>query len=147
MEESKKIVCASGYFNPLHRGHISYLNEAKKLGDYLIVIVNNDFQIGLKGSKRFMDEKERCIIVNNLKCVDEVRLSVDMDETVCKSLELIKPNIFAKGGDSTIDNIPERKICEKIGIKMVFNVGEDKIQSSSNLLANQNDLTICVELL
>jgi len=147
MEESKKIVCASGYFNPLHRGHISYLNEAKKLGDYLIVIVNNDFQIGLKGSKRFMDEKERCIIVNNLKCVDEVRLSVDMDETVCKSLELIKPNIFAKGGDSTIDNIPEREICEKIGIKMVFNVGEDKIQSSSNLLANQNDLTICVELL
>ena len=147
MEESKKIVCASGYFNPLHRGHISYLNEAKKLGDYLIVIVNNDFQIGLKGSKRFMDEKERCIIVNNLKCVDEVRLSVDMDETVCKSLELIKPNIFAKGGDSTIDNIPEREICEKIGIKMVFNVGEDKIQSSSNLLANQNNLTICVELL
>ena len=147
MEESKKIVCASGYFNPLHRGHISYLNEAKKLGDYLIVIVNNDFQIGLKGSKRFMDEKERCIIVNNLKCVDEVRLSVDMDETVCKSLELIKPNIFAKGGDRTIDNIPEREICEKIGIKMVFNVGEDKIQSSSNLLANQNDLTICVELL
>jgi cytidyltransferase-like protein len=147
MQEGKVIVCASGYFNPLHRGHISYLNEAKKLGDYLVVIVDNDFQVGLKGSKKFMDEQERCLIISNLKCVDEVRLSIDTDLSVCKSLELIKPDIFAKGGDRTIDNIPEKEICEKLGIKMVFGVGEDKVQSSSNLLTNQENLTICVELL
>lgn len=128
------VVVASGYFNPLHVGHIRYLEEAKKLGTKLIVIINTDKQAKLKGSLQFMGEKERAEIVSALNSVDEVFLSIDKDKTVCRSLEFIKPDIFAKGGDRILDNIPEKEICEKLGIKMVFNVGGGKIQSSSWLL-------------
>jgi cytidyltransferase-like protein len=122
-------VCTSGYFNPLHKGHVKLLQEAKALGNYLVVIVNNDIQVGLKGSKRFMDEQERCEIVKALRCVDEVVLSIDTDRTVCETIKLIKPDIFAKGGDSTPDNVPEKDLVPAI----VYNVGGDKIQSSSTL--------------
>ena len=130
------IVVASGYFNPLHKGHIIYLREAKKLGDKLIVIVNNDEQVDLKGSTKFMDENERMTIIGSLKFVDEVVLSIDRNKSVCRTLEKIKPDIFVKGGDRTIDNIPEKEICEKLGIKMVFNVGGKKINSSSEIFKN-----------
>ncbi len=123
-------VCTSGYFNPLHIGHIRLIQEAKALGDWLTVIVNNDDQVLLKGSKVFMSEIERCQIIKALACVDEVILSVDNDRTVCKTLTLISPDIFAKGGDSTPDNVPEQAIC-----KVVFGVGGGKIQSSSWLKA------------
>ena len=133
-KDKEVIVVASGYFNPLHIGHIRYLKEAKKLGTKLIVIINTDEQAKLKGSFRFMKEKERAEIVSSLKFVDDVILSIDKDKTVCKTLELIKPDIFAKGGDRTLDNIPEKEICEKLGIKMVFGVGGAKVQSSSWLI-------------
>ena len=90
-----KKVCISGYFDPLHVGHIEYINKAKKLGDYLVVIVNNNLQCKLKKGKFFMDENDRVEIVKNLKSVDEVFLSIDSDKTVCKSLEKLKPSIFA----------------------------------------------------
>ena len=82
-----KKVCISGYFDPLHVGHIEYINKAKKLGDYLVVIVNNNLQCKLKKGKFFMDENDRVLIVKNLKSVDEVFLSIDSDKTVCKSLK------------------------------------------------------------
>jgi len=129
------VVVASGYFNPLHVGHVRYLKEAKKLGTKLIVIINSDKQSKLKGSIPFMNEKERAEIVSSLKSVDEIVLSIDKDKTVCKTLELIKPNIFAKGGDRVLGNIPEKEVCEKLGIKMVFGVGGGKIQSSSWLIS------------
>ncbi len=125
-------VCTSGYMNPLHIGHIKLMEEAKKLGDYLVVIVNNDLQVKLKGSKPFMNEKERCDIIRALRCVDEVVLSIDTDRTIIKTLTLIKPEIFAKGGDSTPENVPEKDIC-----KIVYGVGGGKIQSSSWLLKSQ----------
>jgi cytidyltransferase-like protein len=125
-----KTICTSGYYNPLHIGHLKLLKEASKLGDKLIVIVNNDEQVKLKGGK-FMPEDERVEIVKAIKYVDKVVLSIDKDRTVCKTLELIDPDIFAKGGDSTNDNVPELEVCKKKGIKIVFNVGGDKIQSSS----------------
>jgi len=128
-----KKVAASGYFNPLHKGHVEYLEHAKKLGDYLVVIVNSDNQRKLKGSKEFMDQEERMFIVSSLKCVDEVFLSIDEDLTVCKSLKYLSPNIFAKGGDRFSTEIPESKICEENNITMVDGLGE-KIQSSSWLL-------------
>lgn len=127
-------VCVSGYFNPLHIGHISYINEAKKLGDYLIVIVDNDWQVHLKGSKRCMSDVDRAIILSNLKSVDEVFISIDEDKSVCESLRKIKPDIFANGGDRFLDNIPEVEVCNELGIKMVFNVGGEKIRSSSELI-------------
>ncbi|KKK50500.1 hypothetical protein LCGC14_3124390, partial [marine sediment metagenome] len=74
-------------------------------------------------------------IISSLNFVDEVVLSIDKDKTVCKTLELIKPTLFVKGGDRTLDNIPEREVCEKFGIKMVFNIGGEKVQSSSWLIS------------
>lgn len=134
-KKKKEIVVAtSGYFNPLHIGHLRCLQAAKKLGTKLVVIINSDDQVRVKGSAAFMPEKERMEIVKALKPVDEIVLSVDKDLTVCKSLELVKPDIFAKGGDRTLDNIPEVPVCEKLGIKMVFGVGGGKVQSSSWLI-------------
>jgi len=131
MEE--KIVVASGYFDPLHVGHIEYLKLSKNLGDKLIVIINNDNQARLKKGYVFMKQEERAKIVKALKCVDEVFISIDKDRSVCKSLEKIKPHIFANGGDRHTGNIPESEICEKHGVKMVDELG-GKIQSSSELV-------------
>jgi rfaE bifunctional protein nucleotidyltransferase chain/domain len=139
---NKKIVVASGYFNPLHEGHIKYLEEAKKLGDYLIVIVNNDNQVKIKGSIPFMSDIERANIIKALKVVDDVIISVDEGGSVCKTLEKIKPNVFAKGGDRTFDNIPEKEVCEALGIDMVFGVGGEKTQSSSTLLKSAIGLDV-----
>lgn len=126
-------VAASGYFNPLHKGHIEYLQKAKSLGDYLVVIVNSDHQRALKNSKVFMDQDERMSIVGALRCVDEVFLSIDEDATVCKSLEAVRPHVFAKGGDRFSSEIPEADVCRRLGIDMVDGLGQ-KIQSSSWLL-------------
>ena len=126
-------VAASGYFNPLHKGHVEYLQRARALGDYLVVIVNSDLQRAIKNSKPFMDEQERMFIVGALKCVDEVFLSIDEDATVCRSLEAVSPNIFAKGGDRFTKEIPEAGVCQRLGINMVDGLG-GKIQSSSWLL-------------
>ncbi|MDP3093314.1 MAG: adenylyltransferase/cytidyltransferase family protein [bacterium] len=102
-----KIVVASGYFNPIHIGHLKYLRGAKKLGDKLIVIVNNDEQVKLKGSAPFMIGKEKFEIVKAIKWVDEAVLSIDKHRTVIKTLEKIKPNIFTRGGDLTPENVSE----------------------------------------
>lgn len=134
---SETIVCASGYFNPIHYGHIEYLEKSKQLGDKLIVIVNNDKQSHLKKGSSFMPEEERLKIVRSLRCVDAAVLSVDEDRTVCKTLSHLHPDIFTNGGDQNNDTIPERDICEKMGAKLVDNLG-DKIQSSSWLLAKAN---------
>ena len=127
-----KKVCISGYFDPLHVGHIEYINKAKKLGDYLVVIVNNNLQCKLKKGKFFMDDNDRVEIVKNLKSVDEVFLSIDSDKTVCKSLEKLKPSIFANGGDRKNYEIPESKVCSMKGIEIIEGLG-DKIRSSSDL--------------
>lgn len=125
------LVVASGYFDPLHVGHIEYLELSKKLGDKLIVIINNDIQAKLKKGNSFMDEKDRMQIISSLRCVDEVFLSIDKDITQCKSLELLKPQVFANGGDRTNAEIPESTICKKLNIKIVDGLGK-KIRSSSD---------------
>src|SRR3989344_220113 len=128
------IVATSGYFDPLHIGHVECLEKARKLGDKLIVIVNNEKQAALKKGKEFMPFKERMEIIRSIKWVDEVMGSVDEDRTVCKSIELAnslqKIDIFAKGGDRNSGEIPEKVICDKLGIKIIDGLGE-KIQSSS----------------
>ena len=139
----KKIIVTSGYFNPLHMGHMRLMKEAKKMGDLLVVIVNNDEQVKIKGSVPFMAEKERLEIVKGLNYPDKVFLSVDKDGSVSKSLEEISklyPGkiFFAKGGDRNMSNIPEseRRVCEECGLEIVNKVGGEKIQSSSQLLKN-----------
>ena len=126
-----KIIATSGYFDPLHVGHIECLELAKKLGDKLIVIINNDFQAKLKKGESFMTEQDRMKIISSLKCVDEVFLSIDKDQSQCESLKFLKPDIFAKGGDRHIQEIPEVKICNELNIKIVDGLGE-KIRSSSD---------------
>jgi len=133
MSAKNKIrVAVSGYFDPIHVGHLEYLRMAKELGDSLVVIVNNNYQCKLKKGKHFMDENDRVEIVKALRFVDEVFLSVDNDRTVCKSLEEIKPDIFANGGDRATSEVPETPVCKKFNIKMVDGLG-DKIRSSSSL--------------
>lgn len=127
-----KKVAVSGYFDPIHVGHLEYLRLAKELGDYLIVIVNNDYQCELKKGKSFMAEEDRVEIVKALGIVDEVFLAIDKDRSVCASLERLKPDIFANGGDRSVGEIPESKVMEKYNIKMVDGLG-DKIRSSSSL--------------
>jgi len=135
-----KATIVSGYFNPLHKGHIEYFHLAKAQGNQLFVIVNNDYQRVLKGSKEFMLEEERSLIVNELELVDEVFLSIDQDRTVCATLEKIYKNysetfelFFANGGDQNSSSSPETPVCKKIGIGIIDGLG-DKIQSSSWLL-------------
>ena len=136
----KKVIIVSGYFNPLHKGHIEYFKKAKNYGDALFVIVNNDYQRKLKGSKEFMDEKERLLIVDELKITDKTFLSIDNDRTVSKSIEKIYEEYssefelcFANGGDQTNESIPEALICSRLNINLIDGLG-NKIQSSSWLL-------------
>jgi cytidyltransferase-like protein len=138
----RKVVITSGYFNPIHIGHINLIKEARKLGDFLVVIVNNDEQVKIKGSTAFMPENERLEIIKNLKYVDEVFLSVDKDRSVAQSLRRVAKLFpgelyFAKGGDRNADNIPEseKAACQDCNIKVVNGVGGEKIQSSSWLLS------------
>ena len=127
-----KTVVVSGYFDPVHVGHLEYLKLAKDLGDKLIVIVNNNEQCVLKKGKPFMDESDRLKILKSLKMVDDVFLSIDKDKSVCKSLEILKPDIFANGGDRNTNEVPESIICKKYNIKMIDGLGH-KIRSSSDL--------------
>ena len=131
----KTIVVASGYFSPLHSGHIEYLQRSKALGDILIVIVNNDNQEILKKGKTFMKAAERVRVVRALECVDVAIESMDEDRTVCKTLASLHPHIFTNGGDQFNDTIPEKVTCDQYGITLVDGLG-DKIQSSSTLIEN-----------
>ena len=129
---SETVVAVSGYFDPLHVGHLDYFSLARELGDKLVVIVNNDHQCALKKGKAFMPEADRVRIIQSLEEVDEAFLSIDTDRSVCESLARIKPDIFANGGDRNLTEIPETKVMEKYNIKMVDGLG-DKIRSSSDL--------------
>jgi cytidyltransferase-related domain len=128
------VVAVSGYFNPLHVGHLEMIEKSKKLGDKLVVIVNNDAQVKLKGSVPFMTLADRVKIISALRAVDEVFVSIDRDKTVCKSLAKVHPDIFANGGDRhTLNDVPEYPVCQKLGITMVDGLGR-KIRASSELI-------------
>lgn len=130
----KVTVLTSGGFDPLHIGHLRCMVEAKKLGDYLIVIINGDSWLMRKKGRVFMPAKDRAEIIRCFSCVDEVYILNSERDDVCEALERFKPDIFAKGGDRTAKNIPERSFCKKFGIKVVYGVGGGKIRSSSDLL-------------
>ena len=135
-----KAVIVSGYFNPLHKGHLELFEKAKAAGDQLWVIVNSDLQRELKGSKEFMDEDERLIIVSAIKYVNKALISIDQDKTQCSTLSHIADKFganfelyFANGGDQNNESIPEVLVCREKGIGLLEGLG-DKIQSSSWLL-------------
>ena len=126
------IVAVSGYFDPLHVGHLEYFQLAKQLGDKLYVIVNNDVQAVLKKQTSFMNENDRLEIIKSLSIVDNAILSIDQDKSVSKTLEKIKPNIFGNGGDQIKGSILEEDTCIRNNIKIVDQLGK-KIRSSSEI--------------
>jgi D-beta-D-heptose 7-phosphate kinase/D-beta-D-heptose 1-phosphate adenosyltransferase len=138
----KKMVIVSGYFNPLHKGHLELFHRAKTYGtgDKLLVIINSDHQRSLKGSKEFQNELERLMIIRNLRIVDESMISIDKDKTQCATLKYLSDLysneyqlFFANGGDQTNESIPEVQVCLNNEIKLIDGLGA-KVQSSSWLL-------------
>ena len=136
------IVVTSGYFDPLHVGHLELIEHSRRLADEnngkLVVIVNNDGQAKLKKGEAFMSQEDRMKIVKALGQVDEVFLSIDKDKSVCESLRAVKPNIFAKGVDRTEGEIPETPICKELGIEIIDGLGA-KIRSSSSIIKKIDD--------
>jgi len=134
----KKVVAISGGMDCLHIGHVRMIQEAKKLGDRLVIILNNDNWLTEKKGFVFMPEEERKEILESIEEVDMVIISDHQpgtkDMSICKELLMVRPNVFANGGDRKSDNIPEYELCEDMNIKMVFSVGGEKIQSSSDLV-------------
>jgi D-beta-D-heptose 7-phosphate kinase/D-beta-D-heptose 1-phosphate adenosyltransferase len=133
--KSKIHVAISGGFDPLHCGHVRYIQDSARLGGRLTVILNSDDFLIKKKGYVFMDYEERKEMLLSIRGVDEVFKCIDLDSSVCKTLTVLMPDIFAKGGDRVLQNIPEAKICKELGIKMVFGVGgSDKPSSSSWLV-------------
>ena len=137
-----KAIIVSGYFNPIHKGHLELFKKAKEKGGQLWVIVNSDIQRELKGSKEFMDEDERLIIIKAISFVDRALVSIDKDRSQCATLANLAEKhgnnfelFFANGGDQNNDSIPEANVCREKGIGLLQGLG-DKIQSSSWLLKN-----------
>jgi cytidyltransferase-like protein len=133
-----RLIITSGYFDPLHAGHIECFKLAKEIGGRLVVILNNDNQAILKKGKIFMPYGERKSIIEAIRYVDEVFDCIDEDKSVCKSIESLAQKycgnemVFAKGGDRFSYEVPEARICRELGIEIIDNLGK-KIQSSSNL--------------
>jgi D-beta-D-heptose 7-phosphate kinase/D-beta-D-heptose 1-phosphate adenosyltransferase len=132
-----KAIIVSGYFNPLHKGHLELFQKAKAFGDQLRVIVNSDLQRELKGSEEFMDQDERLIIVSAIGIVDKTLVSIDKDKTQCATLGDLADKFsseyelyFANGGDQHNEVCPEGPICNKNGIGLIDGLG-NKIQSPS----------------
>ena len=135
--ENKRVVAVCGGFDPIHVGHVRHLKAAKALGTELIVILNSDVWLMKKKGYVFMKSEERKELIESIRYVDKVVPYIESENgSVAKSLKKYKPDIFAKGGDRTIDNIPtdEIDVCKHLGITLVTGVGGEKIQSSSWLV-------------
>lgn len=140
-----KIGIISGYFNPIHRGHLEYINAAKEQCNYLVCIVNNDDQVRIKGSTAFMDEQHRLEIMSNIKAIDKALIAIDNDSSVAQTLDDISNNLphdncevlFFNSGDRSSINANDKEVlvCESKNIKRVY-IDLPKIYSSSLLKRN-----------
>jgi cytidyltransferase-like protein len=126
-------VVVSGGFDPVHIGHVRLILAAAEHGD-VIVVANSDSWLYRKKGFVFMTWEQRREILEALKGVVRVEWVDDTDETVCEALRRIKPTYFANGGDRKDDNVPEVAVCEELNIEMLWNMGGDKIESSSDLV-------------
>jgi glycerol-3-phosphate cytidylyltransferase/D-beta-D-heptose 7-phosphate kinase/D-beta-D-heptose 1-phosphate adenosyltransferase len=136
-----KVVIVSGFFNPLHGGHLDMIEAAARMGDRLVVIVNNDVQQVMKKDKIILPEENRARLIGALRDVDEVMIAVDQDPTVIKSLKAVAEKypgdelVFANGGDRDSEKaISEADVCREYNIQMVFGVGGmEKADSSTRI--------------
>ncbi len=139
-------VAVSGGFDPIHIGHLKLFGAAKVLGDRLVVILNNDHWVKKKKGYVFMDQTEREAILRAIRYIDDVILTAHPenpgDMSVCQELRDLAPDIFANGGDRKAQNIPEYELCQRLGIKMAFNVGGGKTQSSSELVRRVKNFNV-----
>ena len=135
-------VAVSGGYDPIHVGHIRSIREGKKLGDKLIVILTRDDQLIQKKGYYFMPYEERKEILENIEGVGQVVPNIDEGITSNESLEYYRPDIFAKGGDRSENNMPEieKMVCAKIGCRIIYGVGGHKIQSSSSLVKRSSSM-------
>lgn len=129
-----KVVAVSGGFDPVHKGHVQMIEEASTHGPVL-VIINSDAWLMRKKGYVFMPWKERAYIMGNIKGVAIVTAVDDSDGSVCEALKRHKPAYFANGGDRYETNTPEMEVCDELGIEMLWNIGGEKIQSSSSLVS------------
>jgi D-beta-D-heptose 7-phosphate kinase/D-beta-D-heptose 1-phosphate adenosyltransferase len=147
-KKGKKVVMVSGGFDPVHIGHVRMFEEAKKLGDELVVVLNNDNWLRYKKGFVFMPEADRKEIIESFRSVDRVIITSHepgtTDITVCHALETVRPHIFVNGGDREKNvPIPEYAVCAKLGIEMVFNVGQGgKIRSSSDFVKKSQKVKV-----
>jgi len=128
-----KTIVISGGLDPIHVGHVKMIQAAAQLGD-VTVVLNSDAWLKRKKGYVFMPYKERKYLLEQLKGVYEVSAVDDDDGTVCEALKRLKPDMFGNGGDRTAVNTPEAAVCHELGIKMIWNLGGKKIQSSSGLI-------------
>lgn len=129
-----RTVAVSGGFDPLHVGHVRLFEAARELGDRLVVIVNGDRFLMAKKGYVFMPMEDRIELIAALRAVDQAIACIDPDQTVCQTLEQLRPDIFANGGDRSTCNIPEAEVCRRLGIRMVDRVGGDKVRSSTRIV-------------
>lgn len=115
----EKIIAVSGGFDPLHDGHIAMIREAAKLGKVVIILNGDDFLVRKKGF-RLLPYDVRRMVMEHIKGVNHVMPCVDEDQTVCKTLEALRPDVFVKAGDRNADNIPERETCDRLGVEIVY---------------------------
>jgi len=138
MQEHVDTITVSGGFDPVHVGHLRMFQDAAKHGK-VIVIANSDDWLMRKKGYVFMSFEERKEIIEAFECVCKVEHVDDTDGTVCEALTRIKPTFFANGGDRKSDNVPEIALCDDLGIKLLWNIGGDKIQSSSDLVKSTDN--------
>jgi len=131
----KKLIAVSGGFDPIHVGHVRMIKDAATHGDVIVFLNSDEWLLRKKGYK-FMPFKERAEIIEAIEGVIGVVEAHDSDNTVCETIRLIRPDVFANGGDRKGNNTPEVALCKELGIKLLWNVGGEKIQSSSTLVEN-----------
>ena len=129
----RKIIAVSGGFDPIHKGHVRMIREAAKHGDVVVILNSDEWLVRKKGYK-FMNFDERSYIAGSIKGVIMTTGVDDSDGTVCEALMRIKPHAFANGGDRKTNNTPEMELCEELSIEMLWNIGGEKEQSSSELV-------------
>ncbi len=129
----RKLIAVSGGFDPMHRGHVRMIKDAAHYGDVIVILNSDEWLIRKKGYK-FMSFLERSYIAGSIKGVIMTTGVDDYDGTVCEALRRVKPDAFANGGDRYETNTPEMAVCDQLGIEMLWNIGGEKEQSSSQLV-------------